>query len=116
MARTIEKNMDAPEPEKNFVAYMRAVERYVVETQEPPLTYEGLLDAADVERAARLNEFAFQKNYEMVDYILDGQPRISPEIMPEGPEGPTMSRLEYTQSLTKKTHHMEVISNDTAQR
>jgi hypothetical protein len=95
--------MDAPEPEKNFAAYLRAVERYVVETAEPVLTYEQILDAADVERSARFTEFALQKNYEMVDFIIEGQPRIDPMM-----SGKKMNRLEYTQTLTKKTHPMEV--------
>jgi hypothetical protein len=88
--------MDQPAPEQNIFAWGRVVERFVQEHPEPAFTWPEIQTAARVERDSRLREFAFQKNFQMVDWFLDNPQENIPDDL-----------LALTQAYTRDDHEVE---------
>jgi hypothetical protein len=68
---------DQAGPESNAaatVAWGKAMMKYWVENPETPFTWANIQFDAGREYEARLSDFGFQKNSEMVDWMLDHPP------------------------------------------
>jgi hypothetical protein len=86
--------MDQPVPESNIGAWAREMERFVLSNPQPMFTWAGIQEAARVEREARLHEFAFQKNFQMVDWFLDNPVENLPDDLLVKTQGYTRNNWE----------------------
>jgi hypothetical protein len=86
--------MDQPAPEENVFAWGREMARYWENNPEPAFTWAHIQHQAVLERNARLRKFASQKNYGMVDWLLDHPVENLPDDLLAKTQGYTRNNWE----------------------